>query len=81
MSMCLLVWNKSLHFLCVYDYVTGLCVCVCVCVRERGAGGGREGGFIGLKWVPALHEYSVTPRVSTDVSLMSACVWENELPW
>ena len=51
-------------------------MCVRVCERERGGG-----VFIGLKWVPALHEYSVTPRVSTDVSLMSACVWENELPW
>lgn len=31
MSMCLLVWNKSLRFLCVHSFVTGLCVCV-----ERG---------------------------------------------
>ncbi len=72
----------------MYDFVSGLCVRVGVCVRareragerERGREGVREGVFIGLKWVPALHEYSVTPRVSTDVSLMSACVWENELP-
>lgn len=26
MSMCSLVWNKSLHFLCVHDFVTGPCV-------------------------------------------------------
>lgn len=66
MSMCLLVWNESLHFLRV-----------CVCVSE----GERERVFTGLKWVPALHEYSAAlpPPRSTDVSLMSACVWENEL--
>lgn len=76
----------GVRWVCACWYGTSPCTsCVCmivqpdysvhVCGRER-----ERGVFIGLKWVPALHEYAVTPCVSTDVSLMSACVWETSCP-
>lgn len=67
MSMCLLVWNKSLHSLYVYDFVTGLCVCSEREREEEREGGWRGGGdvcslgwngslpFMNIQLPPAFH--------------------------